>query len=320
MKRLIITIVLIFPLLLHANEKKHKGYDPWYTGPLIAASANNVDKYQQNVQPYLYIADTYARYNKSWGYQTLPSTYTVTLEMSYQYGILKWMDITLDAHGFYKNRSGTQSVEYGDTTAKLGFQLLRDKKGTAIPSIRFTLEESFPTGKYQKLSPHKNGIDASGSGSFETIPSLNLSKTVFWMKEHPISWRFNFTYLHSLKTSVKGFNAYGGGIGTKGKVNPGNTFTGILAFEFSFTQRWVFAMDIVQTYSSKVRFKGNPGLNEDGTVASNSTGISERTSLAPALEYNFNSMLGIVWGVHFSVRGKNATDFITGIFSVTYTW
>nr|NGX33568.1 hypothetical protein [Candidatus Anoxychlamydiales bacterium] len=87
-----------------------------------------------------------------------------------------------------------------------------------------------------------------------------------------------------------------------------------------FTQRWVFAMDIAQTYSGKTTFKGIPGTNQDGSIASNTKKNSNQTSLAPAIEYNFSANLGMLAGAHFSLRGKNATDFKSGIISATYTF
>jgi hypothetical protein len=120
-------------------------------------------------------------------------------------------------------------------------------------------------------------------------------------------------YTVSTVVDVSGFNAYGGGYGTKGRVRPGNKFTADLGYEISLTQRWVFAFDLVYVAQNKTKFHGT-------TISPVGSGFNDNLSLAPALEYNFNDSLGILWGAQFSVYGRNSSNFITGQFSVEYTW
>lgn len=314
--RYIFVFLLFIPCFIFAL----KTYQPWYTGPLIASDGSNLAPGFVNVQPYLFFKDTYGEYNKAWGHHSNPSTFTFKAEMYFQTGITKWLDVAIIANSFFKEKEGKTAFDVGDTSVEFGLQLLRGKDLTAIPYVRLIIEEVFPTGKYNNLNPTKEGIDATGSGSYETIFNLIFQKTVFWFTNHPIRWRTNAAYTYSTKVSVKNFNVYGGGFGTRGKVAPGGVITGILAFEFSFNQRWVFAMDTVYVYARKTTFKGTPGLTSEGTAASNSTGSSDTTSLAPVLEYNFNENFGILAGSHFTIRKRNATKFTSGIISATYTF
>lgn len=314
--KLFVILLLIIPCFIFAQ----RAYEPWYTGPLLAETGTNTPKGMINIQPYLYFRDTNGVYDKSWGHQSTPSTFTFHSELDFEVGITKWLDVTFIGQAFYKDKEGVRSFDFGDTTARLGFQLLFEKNYTLIPSIRFLIEESFPTGKYKNLNPSKLGIDASGSGSYETIFALVIEKVVYWFDAHPIRFRLNPSYTYSTKASVKNFNAYGGGFNTDGKAKPGGVFSGIVSFEYSFTQRWVLAMDIVHVESGKTTFSGIRGTNSDGTIASNTKAKSNQTSLAPAIEYNFSANLGVLAGSHFSIRGKNATDFASGIISATYTF
>ncbi|NGX34434.1 MAG: hypothetical protein K1060chlam1_00787 [Candidatus Anoxychlamydiales bacterium] len=314
--KLFVIFLLFFPCLIFAQRE----YAPWYTGPLLADNGTNTAKGKVNIQPYLFFRDTNGVYNKSWGHQSAPSTFTFHSQLELEAGLTKWLDIKFIGNALYKDKEGEKSFEVGDTNVEIGIQLLRDKMFTMIPAIRLTIAENFPTGKYKNLNPNKLGIDASGSGSYETLFGFVLEKVVYWFESHPIRYRINPTYTYSTKVSVKNFNTYGGGFNTNGKVKPGGFFSGIFSFEFSFTQRWVFAMDIAQTYSGKTTFKGMPGLAEDGSIASNAKKTSNQTSLAPAIEYNFSANLGVLAGSHFSVRGKNSTDFASGIISATYTF
>ncbi|NGX56653.1 MAG: hypothetical protein K1060chlam5_00896 [Candidatus Anoxychlamydiales bacterium] len=315
-KYLCILLILLITTI-KANETIEY---PWYTGPLITYSAENLEKGLVNIQPYLHFRDTYGEFNKSWGYKSLPSTFTFKPTINLQFGLTKYLDVTFLMIGYYKEKSKEKAVEYGDTTVTFGIQLLRQEKNTYKPSIRLTLAETFPTGKYKNLNPNKLGIDASGSGSYETTFSLNLSKIAYFFENHPISFRLNLNYLLPSNAKVRGFNAYGGGFNTNGTVKPGHIIGIFGSFEFSMTQRWVLAMDILHTHGTKVTFKGNKGLSLNGLIASNSSSSSSQTSLAPAIEYNFNKNLGVLAGVHFVIQNKNATNFLSEVISVTYTF
>jgi len=135
-----------------------------------------------------------------------------------------------------------------------------------------------------------------------------------------MAFRLNLAYAYAPKVSVKGFNSYGGGYNTKGKVSPGNNKIVVFAFEFSLTQKWVIANDVTQMWNEKTTFSGINGTKTDGTEASSTQKSSKRTTLAPALEYNFSPNLGFIAGPHFSVAGKNSTEFTDWILSVTYTF
>ena len=86
------------------------------------------------------------------------------------------------------------------------------------------------------------------------------------------------------------------------------------------TQRWVAAMDFVYVSSNRTKFYGNPGVGSDGTAASMGGPSSDNLSLAPAIEYNWTDSLGVVTGVQWSVYGRNSFNFVSGQFSVSYTF
>jgi hypothetical protein len=47
-----------------------------------------------------------------------------------------------------------------------------------------------------------------------------------------------------------------------------------------------------------------------------SSGASRTWSLAPAIEYNFNSRVGIIAGAKFTVAGRNATAVVIPVAAV----
>jgi len=312
--------ILILLLSIPCYNFAQRAYEPWYTGPLIASSGSNLDKGLVNIQPYLYFRNTFGEYNKAWGHHSTPSTFTFKAEIDFQAGISRWLDFTFVAQSFYKKKEKKETFAVGDIGAKFGIQLLREKDFTAIPYIRLTIQEVFPTGRYNNLDPNKHVIESTGSGSFETVFNFIVMKTVYWFENHPISFRLNASYTYSTDVTVKNFNTYGGGFGTRGTVSPGDVYAGIFAFEYSLNQKWVLAMDTVYVYAKKTTFRGTPGVDFNGTTASSAQSSSNQTSLAPAIEYNVNANFGVLAGVHFSIRGNNSTKFKSAIISATYTF
>ena len=302
------------------SEKKPEGYDPWYTGPIVASSANCMYPLQWNVQPYIYVQDTYGMYDQHWSFHSEEDTLSVISTCSFQTGITNWMDIILNIGTTYNEKAHHNAFGYMDTGVNVGFQIIRGQKGSFIPSIKTGWAQLFPTGKYENLSPDKLGIDAMGGGSYVSRVYLNISKVQYWLINHPIAWRLNFAYHKATDVSVHGFNAYGGGYGTNGKVKLGYIFSGTFAFEFSLTQRWVLALDTVFVKAGKTKFSGNPGRNADGTLASNTRGDKYQLSFAPALEYNISENGGFIAGAWVTALGRNASEFISGVISFTYTW
>lgn len=299
-------------------KQAQKMFNPYYAGPLLAASATNVPPGIVEFQPYLFLIATYGAYTSNRNSINIPTIFTVNPAVLFQTGITKWLDIAVIPQSFSNFRKGESSTNFGDTKVVFGFQIA--KEDLYRPAIRFTLAETFPSGKYERLNPAKNGIDATGAGSFQTILSLNLQKIVFWSTLHPMRLRFNFNYAIALPTDVRRFNAYGGGYGTNGKVKPGNTFSTDWAIEFSMTQKWVLTLDWVYIDQRRSNFSGKRGRDAQGNPNSIGGPSSDQMSLAPGLQYNWSPNLGMLVGSWFTVRGRNAGDFASAILTVSYSF
>jgi hypothetical protein len=298
-------------------ETAQKMFIPWYTGPLITGSANNVPAGKWNIQPYLFFLWTHAEYNDNRKSISVPTLFTLRPLLVLQRGLTDWLDVTITPFGQFNWRESRYAQAFGDFTLTFGHQLV--KETPYIPSVRITLGESFPTGQYEKLSSTKGGIDASGSGAFETVVGLFVSKVFWQMPLHPIRLRFAGTYsIPNHDVGVKDFNAYGGGFGTRGDVCVGQTLNLDGAIEVSLTQHWVFAMDVAYTYSRESTFKGYSGFTPLGTPASVGAPTSDQLSLAPAIEYNVSDRGGFIGGAWFTVTGRNSGNFAGLVLS--YTW
>lgn len=299
-------------------QRAKKMFNPWYTGPLLTPSAHILPPGMFNIQPYLFFTNNSAKYDEHAHSHDIPNLHQLNPVFLLQVGIVDWMDAVLSTQGLGNKQSGHSNMNWGDSTASLGFGLLSE---TAYrPALLLSVGESFPTGKYQHLNPKKGGVDATGSGAFQTTLSLNISKVIWWLTLHPMAIRLSQSWGIPAMVHVKGFNSYGGGHETDGKVRLGNSYSADLGYEFSFSQRWVLALDVVYKYSQEIKFSGHKGV--DATGAPNVIGgpFSDQLSLAPALEYNVNENLGFIGGVWFTVWGRNSLDFVSGVISFTYSF
>ncbi len=288
-------------------------FNPWYAGPLLTPSAHILPPGLINAQPYFFYTNTFARYDKHGKSHDLPHhLITMNPSVGALIGILDWMEASFSAQYVHNKQDGHKGSGWGDTSASLGFGL--HKETPYFPAMLFGIKEVFPTGRYQHLHASNAGLDGIGAGSFQTVFSYNISKVVWWVTKHPMNLRLSLNYGIPSNVKVKGLNSYGGTKNTKGTVNLGNNFTADFGYEYSFTQRWVLACDVVYTYTAKRSFSGRTG----GAILRGP--FNDQLSLAPALEYNPNANLGLLLGTWFTVWGRNSPDFISGVASFTYTF
>jgi hypothetical protein len=295
-----------------------KMFNPWYAGPLLTPSAHILPPGNVNIQPYLFYTNNYAKFDEHGHSHKISNIHTINPTVPVLIGILSWMDLSFNVQGIWNQQKKGYTGFWGDTSVGLGFGLLNE--GPYRPALLFGIKETFPTGRYQKLNPKKAGTDATGGGSYNTTLSFNISKVIWWVPLHPMNFRVSLNYSLPALVSVKGYNAYGGGTGTHGRVHPGNSFQGDVGFEYSFTQKWVAALDVVYVYSRKTTFSGKPGFTAPGVPAAVGGPFNDQLSLAPALEYNPTENLSILAGVWFSVWGRNSFNFVSGVFTVEYTF
>lgn len=293
-------------------QKAKKMFNPWYTGPLITPSPGMMPPGQANIQPYTIFGCNYANFNKNRKSVSLPhNLYSLRQTAGMATGLTKSVDLAWTPSAVVQWQNHQTGGGFQDFSATIGF--LINPETLYIPGMKFTINETFPTGKYQHLSLNGLGLNATGGGSYQTQFGFAISKVIWWIYDHPLNLRYFIGYTIQTAVHVKGFNNYGGDLLTDGTVKPGNSLTTDLGIELSLTQRWVLALDIAYVAQNKTSFHGT-------TTAPVGGGYNDNLSLAPAIEYNWNPNLGIVFGSQFSVYGRNSANFANGQFSVTYTW
>ena len=192
------------------------------------------------------------------------------------------------------------------------------KEGRWWPTILVSLVETFPTGKFQKLDPKKNETDIMGLGSYATQFGLVLSHLYHVAKHNYLVLYLTFQDTVYSHVHVKGFNAFGGGFGTRGTVRPGNQFSVTFSAEYSLTKNLALALDIQNLYFNSTKFSGKRGVDDEGDRAKVGFPSSDQLNIAPAIEYNFSDALGIIAGAWFSAAGRNELQFAGGALAINF--
>lgn len=322
MRKLFLFLAIPFLLLAKGKAPLHDFADteagkidaPWFTGPLLAPSGVAISNGHYNLEPYFFVIANTGKYNSHWENVPQETFWNNSFQFSAQVGIAPWMDFQLNPTFFYNHTQGVTDVVWGDMPFGFDIQLYRSPPGEITDwntGLKLSIKEVIPWGKYQNLKPAKLGTDVGGGGSWQTAFGLTWGNLFHLGGVHFLTWRNNFQYTLPAPTRVKNLNTYGGGLGTKGTVYPAQSFQIDTALEIGLSRNWAFAIDFVGNWTGRTRFKGQ-------TTVLNTASPSAQFSIAPALEYNWNSNLGIIFGSWFTIAGRNSTKFISGVFALNY--
>lgn len=292
---------------------------PWTTGPLLVTTPFNLQLGHPAVSPTLAIFATYGRYNNDWKIETQSVMWSINPYINFECALTERTGFQIVGSFTTNIREGQCSTHLQDTLVQFGYQILSDTPGTWRPNCRLILEGIFPSGNYNDLDPKKLQTDSTGLGSYQFGPLLVLSK-LFPVGHHYLNLYWSFAYLFPTSVKVKGFNAYGGGYGTKGEVRTGQSMIFFFSGEYSINQRWTFAFDSEWLFQRKSPFSGKPGLTASGKPAEVGWPNIIQFSLAPQIEYNFSARSGLLGGLWFTLAGKNASAFGSAFLSYIYVF
>jgi hypothetical protein len=283
--------------------------EPWFTGPLLAPETEVTPISHFGIEPLFSYTVLTGLYDNRWKAHSFENFYSSSFALWAGIGLTSFMDIAFEPQVFYQWTKSVHSTGFGDIPFDVHFQLCKANDQTALPDLILALRGTIPTGRYSNLNPNKLLTDATGLGSWFPGVTLSTGKLLYLSQRHLLIPRFSIGYLISTPVSVKNFNFYGGGIGTKGTVYPGNVFWWDFSIEYSFNQRWVFALDLFYDQQSKTRFSGTSGWIAPELPATVGYPSLNELSIAPALEYNWSKNIGLIGGCWFSALGRNAYRF-----------
>jgi hypothetical protein len=223
--------------------------------------------------------------------------------------------------GGYNQVSGGESsagVQMGDWTVQGQRRLMQTQPCRWFPTVSVAVQETLPTGRYDKLGSRVS--DGLGAGAYTTNFAL-YTQTWFWLPNRRIvRMRINVAQALSNSVKVEDASVYGTSNGFKGTAAPGPTFSLDAAWEYSVTRHWVVATDAIYRNSGNTRVSGMEagGLGQSPSALTLNSGSSWSYGFAPAVEYNFNSRIGVLLGTRIIAGGRNTSETITPAIAINF--
>jgi hypothetical protein len=281
--------------------------DAWWTGPIIANSATTLPKGHLLVEPYLY--DAISDDGHSFG----SLTYAL-------WGVTDRLTVgAVPVFGYNQRDDGPDStgIGAGDASVLVQYRLRSHRERGHGPDISLQLQETLPTGRYDRLDDRPG--DGFGGGTRSTLVQLN-TQHYFWMPNGRIlRMRANAGATFHGNATVDGASVYGTPAGFHGVASPGDAVSANGAWEYSLTQRWVLALDLAYSHQRSTRIRGTAPAPASGTPESLALALPGRDTyaIAPAVEYNFSPRVGVIFGVRY-LKTAGAGDSWTPVVAVNY--
>ena len=292
--------------------------DAWWTGPMLAPSANTLPSGHFLLEPYLYDVVTEGAYNSAGTRVSAPHANGFGSLTYALYGLANKFTVgMIPTFGYHQLSQGPNGagVGVGDLTVQAEYRLHLFAEGRRLPTTSIAVEETLPTGKYDQLGNRPS--DGLGAGAFTTTVAL-YTQTFFWMPNGRIlRMRCNFVPAFSRWVDVEDVSVYGTSQGFRGRAHPGSSLFLDLAAEYSMTQRWVLALDATYRYQGSTLVKGYNITGSNRPISLNS-GTGDAFGLAPAIEYNWKSNLGVLVGTRLFPAGRNTALSITPAIAINY--
>jgi hypothetical protein len=283
--------------------------DAWWTGPMLAPSAATLPRGHFLIEPYLF--DVIAAHSNGFGSLTYVN-----------YGLADKLTVGLiPTAGFNKISNGPSSSEVGlgDVTIQAQYRLAQFHVGNRIPTTSVAVQETLPTGEYDRLGDRPS--DGLGSGAYTTTVAL-YSQTYFWLPNGRIlRMRFNVSQSVSNNPSVEDVSVYGTPAGFRGHAKPGDSFYIDLSWEYSLTRRWVLALDATYRHNWNSRVTGYNALKgspQNLPIIQMDSGSSEVFAFAPAIEYSWKPNLGVLLGMRVIPPSHHTNATITPAVAINF--
>jgi hypothetical protein len=294
--------------------------DAWWTGPLLAASPTTLPPGHFLIEPYLFDVIPQGHYDNGGTRRSGPHANNYGSQSYVLYGLVNNLTVGLIPRFSFNDPGEGRSASkpgVGDLTLQATYALTHYEEGRWIPATAFVLQETLPTGKYDQLGDRP--AEGIGAGAYST--TLNLfSQYYFWMPNGRIlRTRLDLSYTLSGSAKVRDVSVYGTGQGFVGRARPGNSTLIDVAWEYSATRNWVLALDVAYEHDASTHVRGyDSSARVSGLLPpiDLNSGSGHSWSLAPAIEYNFNSRVGIIAGAKFTIAGRNATALVIPVAAI----
>jgi hypothetical protein len=293
-------------------------YDHWFTGPIFTPNPTTVPPGHPCIEPIFITSYTYGFYDDKWKEHSVANMWSVGPYVDFQCALNDIVGAELIGFLVSNFKGGASSTHLKDTIFRMGFQISNDRPDSWVPDFRVLFQETFPTGKYEKLDPRKKETDLTGQGAFQTGIHLAFQKLFHLTSRHCFSIRGDVGYFFPAPVSVKGLNYYIDQLKVRGKVKPGQVLIGYLAPEFSLTSEWNIGCEIIYQYQRRGHFSGKIESKDIEPGQHVKVPATAQLIIAPELERTITPNLGIIIGSAATLIGKNSLAFSSVFVSVLY--
>jgi len=263
--------------------------EAWWTGPMLASSGNTLPRGHVLAEPYLF--DQRGKggdYAGSLTYLLYGATDRLTV------GLIPTFGAARGRGSPYRRHAGVN-----DLTLTAQYRMHLARIGEAMPTWSLVVQESLPTGRFDRL-----GGDADrgiGSGSFATMIGLYAQRSDVMPDGHILRTRINLSYTMPHGARLHDRSVYGTPDGFRGTAHPGDSALADLSVEYSLTRNWVLATDLFARRTGAGEVTGQTA----GVLWSASLFRQRSAGIAPAVEYSWNADRGILLGVRRIFPGHN---------------
>jgi hypothetical protein len=285
--------------------------DAWWTGPLLAPNASTFPAGHALIETYVFDVNSNGQFGTGGHHEPASGGHEIGSLTYLIYGVTDRVSVGLLPRFTYDEPAGaanSSSPGVGDLGAQLQVGLTSFHEGSIVPATAVVLGETFPTGRYDALV---NPADGFGAGVYSTSLSW-YSQDYLWLPTGRIlRVRLDLTYAISSSASLRDQSVYGTPLGFRGRAWPGDSFTADAAAEYSLTRNWVLASDLVWVHNASTRLAGSEPAPGGAAFLDTQSGSSEYLAVAPAVEYNFSSRVGVIFGARIFVAGRNTGSSVT---------
>jgi hypothetical protein len=298
-------------------EQRHPMNDAWWTGPMLANTPATAPRGHSLIETYVYDVTTEGAYAPSGARQSARHANSYGTLTYLIYGLSDKTGIGFIPTAGYNTATGEPSsagLGFGDLTMLLQRRLTTFQACRRLPIISVAVEQTLPTGQYDRLGNRPN--NGFGAGAYTVNPEF-LSQMYFWMPNRRIvRTRLDLSDMFSRSVNVHDASVYGTSAGFVGTAKPGSSFTVDNSWEYSVTRSWVLATDITYRNSGNTRVSGRYAQGPSSVTLN--SGRSDAWGLAPAVEYSWKPYLGVLLGVRIFPAAHNNSDTITPAIAINF--
>jgi hypothetical protein len=131
--------------------------DAWWTGPLLAPSANTLPRGHVLIEPYLYDVIPEGYYDSPGTRHSAPHANGFGSLTYINYGLRDKFTVGLiPVFGYNQVSHGVDSsgIDAGDLTLQAQYRAHLFREGVWLPTASFAVQETLPSGKYDNLGDH----------------------------------------------------------------------------------------------------------------------------------------------------------------------